>query len=48
MYIYWKLWYIFILDVYICNNVYDGNGCGGGVGGYLLEIYVIYCIYIKL
>lgn len=45
MYIYWKLWYIFILDVYICNNVYGGNGCGGGVGGYLLEIYVIYCIY---
>lgn len=31
--------------MHICNNVYGGNGCGGGVGGYLLEIHVIHCIY---
>lgn len=30
MYIYWKPWYISILDMHIYNNAYGGNGGGGG------------------
>lgn len=46
MYIYWKLWYIFILDMYIYNNVYGGNG-GGGKGGGMCLRDICDLLYIK-
>lgn len=46
MYIYWKLWYIFILDMYIYNNVYGGNG-GGGKGGGMCLRDICDILYIK-
>lgn len=47
MYIYWKPWYISILDMHIYNNAYGGNGGGGKGGGYVFERYMWFTAYKK-